>query len=180
MTDAAMDKSSRAVATIEISLGKLQQLSIRLIHFRFRTRSQYIVSWAEEIALRAASSARSSAARVSSSSVRQSSLLYLDKDRRSVASRRPSFLFRDLRGRPWRRPRYPARGRGGPPCTRPSNLNNSLTINFDAMLSCALWRKSPPASIDAQFTKSYSLTTALAPFTLRVWLTICLWAALLV
>jgi hypothetical protein len=37
MTDAAMDKSSRAVATIEISLGKLQQLSIRLIHFRFRT-----------------------------------------------------------------------------------------------------------------------------------------------
>ena len=31
----------------------------------------------------------------------------------------------------------------------------------------------------AQFTRSYSLTTALAPFTLRVWLTICLWAALL-
>jgi hypothetical protein len=37
-----------------------------------------------------------------------------------------------------------------------------------------------PASIDAQFTRSYSLTTALAPFTLRVWLTICLWAALFV
>jgi hypothetical protein len=33
---------------------------------------------------------------------------------------------------------------------------------------------------DAQFTRSYSLTTALAPFTLRVWLTICLWAALFV
>jgi hypothetical protein len=32
----------------------------------------------------------------------------------------------------------------------------------------------------AQFTKSYSLTIALAPFTLRVWPTICLWAALLV
>src|ERR1700730_14551196 len=33
---------------------------------------------------------------------------------------------------------------------------------------------------DAQFTRSYSLTTALAPFTLRVWLTICLWAELFV
>jgi hypothetical protein len=41
-------------------------------------------------------------------------------------------------------------------------------------------RTSPPASIGAQFTRSYSLTTALAPFTLRVWLTICLWAALFV
>jgi len=30
----------------------------------------------------------------------------------------------------------------------------------------------------AQFTRSYSLTTALAPFTPRVWLTICLCAAL--
>jgi hypothetical protein len=36
------------------------------------------------------------------------------------------------------------------------------------------------AWFDAQFTRSYSLTTALAPFTLRVWLTICLWAALFV
>jgi hypothetical protein len=71
--------------------------------------------------------------------------------------------------RPWRTTMYST-----------LKLNNSLTINFDAMLSCALWRKSPPASIDAQFTKSYSLTTALPPFTLRVWLTICLWAALLV
>jgi hypothetical protein len=34
--------------------------------------------------------------------------------------------------------------------------------------------------VDAQFTRSYNLTTALAPFTLRVWLTICLWAALFV
>ena len=31
---------------------------------------------------------------------------------------------------------------------------------------------------DAQFTRSYSFTIALAPFTLRVWLTICLCAAL--
>ena len=30
----------------------------------------------------------------------------------------------------------------------------------------------------AQFTRSYSLTTALAPFTPRVWLTICLCAGL--
>ena len=37
MTDAAMDKSSRPVATIEIRLGKLQQLSIRLIRLRFTT-----------------------------------------------------------------------------------------------------------------------------------------------
>ena len=47
-------------------------------------------------------------------------------------------------------------------------------------MPCVLLRTFPPASIDAQFTRSYSLTTALAPFTLRVWLTICLWAALFV
>jgi hypothetical protein len=53
----------------------------------------------------------------------------------------------------------------------------SLTVEHTPF---ALWRTFPPASIDAQFTRSYSLTTALAPFTLRVWLTICLWAALFV
>jgi hypothetical protein len=57
MTDAAMDKSSRPVATIEIKLGKLQQLFNSLDPSPFHDRDldhdaeEYIVGWAEEIAL---------------------------------------------------------------------------------------------------------------------------------
>src|SRR6516164_9717010 len=58
MTDAAMDKSSRPVATIEISLGRLQQLFNSLDPSPFHDRDldhdaeEYIVGWAEEISLR--------------------------------------------------------------------------------------------------------------------------------
>ena len=57
MTDAAMDKSSRQEATIEISLGKLQQLFNSLDPSPFHDRDldhdaeEYIIGWAEEIAL---------------------------------------------------------------------------------------------------------------------------------
>jgi hypothetical protein len=57
MTDAAMDKSSRQEATIEISLDKLQQLFNSLDPSPFHDRDldhdaeEYIVGWAEEIAL---------------------------------------------------------------------------------------------------------------------------------
>ena len=53
MTDAAMDKSSRPEATIEISLGKLQQL-FNSFDPRPRSRSRcrrIFVGWAEETAM---------------------------------------------------------------------------------------------------------------------------------
>jgi len=57
MTDATMDKSSRPEAIIEIRLGKLQQLFNSLDPSPFHDRDldhdaeEYIVGWAEEIAL---------------------------------------------------------------------------------------------------------------------------------
>src|SRR6516165_1879046 len=57
MTDAAMDKSSRQEATIEISVGKLQQLFNSLDPSPFHDRDldhdaeAYIVGCAEEIAM---------------------------------------------------------------------------------------------------------------------------------
>lgn len=57
MTDAATNKSSRPEASIEIRLGKLQQLFNSLAPSPFHDRDldhdaeEYIVGWAEEIAL---------------------------------------------------------------------------------------------------------------------------------
>ena len=57
MTESATDKSSRQEATIEISLGKVQQLFNSLDPSPFHDRDldhdaeEYIVGWAEEIAL---------------------------------------------------------------------------------------------------------------------------------
>jgi hypothetical protein len=57
MTDATMDKSSRPEAIIEIRLGKLQQLFNSLDPSPFHDRDldhdaeEYILGWAEEIAL---------------------------------------------------------------------------------------------------------------------------------
>ena len=55
-------------------------------------------------------------------------------------------------------------------------------LTYDGAVAAALakFRNRVVIRFEAQFTRSYSLTTALAPFTLRVWLTICLWAELFV
>ena len=67
-----------------------------------------------------------------------------------------------------------------PQCTNHQWRKNIGGNHLGGMIPCFDGRVGPGLEVLAQFTRSYNLTTALAPLTLRVWLTICLWAALLV